>query len=1622
MGFSLKNLGSRIWDQVNMWDDGRTWQNRTPVQRPQNNKPFQAPYKAPVDTRSGRSKRWDQINPFDGGRTSEQATPTTTSSVVGQFGKTLDAASQGWWRGVGGVQSDVSGFVDLVTPGTGTSRYTKAANKLNEDTDQRVIDRDLSRQVYFGGQLSANAAAFKTPSALLGKAGLVDDAASLVNKGGPVVKWATKPSTILDITADASQGAGFRAAREQDVSPTTVATDVAASTLFGGAVSGAGAGFRKIVGMAEDGIPPVYADTKPYTDQVIDAYAETLSKGDKANIDKFRKEAVKQLEAGKADEAFQPFYDESIKAPKVNTVTNNRVQDKGASSVGDTLDIERFKQRAQGETPQVDINEKVAQMSDEDFTNQMMQDLGISKATAQRIVAENNKPAIVNNLYRNKDFVKNAKSPSAYAYKIMTDARAKGTAAMNQNMPPTTQTVNGDPNFTVVDGSGKTNGFPDKEILQPSKTSGPEVPKVTQDKPKVELKTAQAADGQTINTATGEIIPEAPKQDFFERVKTLPDVRDVNRQQADEIIGEMSQRVRDRGAVIEQSLAQKGDSWENFSRAIQEANRSGIEPSKEYADLYNKHIRPIFDELRTASNKEDIGDVGPWYLPQYPKDMDLDQINVGGTLVSDLDNQVFGSAIQRTDALSIDEMVHSPEVMTRYATQAMAERYRRAVDVDKLIQRSIDDGAEMTVDEAHKALDLQDSLSNEIKDTVDNGGIFSTDIEKMDITKKVNDLGQAKKRPQYEITDSLSRANRLTSSSDEIYNSIYLPDGSSMGEASGFNRYTSAEGMAYSMNEELGDGDIVEYLTNQYADVNIDAQAKSKIINATERALNSIDTEKFTPEEVLNARHYYFTRAERNIAREQLVEFLEGHTIRDKQLLKNLNQDSIRMLTTDHVNQSIASNLVNGFTGTVYTGALGWNFLSGLQNVLENKRAYSIFTAKEAATATQQALGDSDIAYRYGIHESKVSDALEQRGKKGKTALWKPMGWFGRSETFKDSVLLHGFENKYMAKKLEGTELTRAVLKDFNKYAIKYGQAGSLGFNKSKTGRLWGQFLQFTVKDLKLQWDMGKKAFGGAGVDAATKRDAQKYLLKLNAQNVAIYLVLNAAIGSSWEYVWGLQNPVQGYDKEGAGMDEKVVRRLPGGPAVDMAKDLYLSIREEQRLAQQEERPTVTSNIINNSIKKDLGLLVPGGNQIFNKTGGFITDQQRGYNENSTGKARFDASEDNINKLRGIVFGRYSTDKAREYFGSSGLAGDLPGRGGEQKYPVGDKFQEKIEKSKGTTWNERSVAFLTGDPVPQDKKPDKKEISRLIGESRAKQDRKTEFFTKNPELEGVYKDMVKTTYNPTTKKNESNVLSPEKWAKVSSDKSLTLYKYLKTEQEKNNKEFGFGIDPIYQITDEGHIKEVLALRSRPTGDDIEREEILRATTDWYKKFEDAERSYYEKMDFKEDPESDFSNSERKQKWLDVKHPDQPEVITKYYKLKETNPDAAKEMFKTTGLSQAFDDYRAARLVEINAKRELEGFPPIDESTFNNVTFGYEDDERKVYNTLAYGKGYGGYSRRSGGGGGGAKEQYESPSKYRVSISTSTPKSGKAKAAPKVAGSAKKSNISKPRVTIKKSKV
>ena len=55
----------------------------------------------------------------------------------------------------------------------------------------------------------------------------------------------------------------------------------------------------------------------------------------------------------------------------------------------------------------------------------------------------------------------------------------------------------------------------------------------------------------------------------------------------------------------------------------------------------------------------------------------------------------------------------------------------------------------------------------------------------------------------------------------------------------------------------------------------------------------------------------------------------------------------------------------------------------------------------------------------------------------------------------------------------------------------------------------------------------------------------------------------------------------------------------------------------------------------------------------------------------------------------------------------------------------------------------------------------------------------------------------------------------------------------------------------------------------------------------------------------------------------------------------------------------------------NDARKTRGLGPIAKEVWDNVSFGFQSDEEKIYKELKYGKGFGGFGF---GGGGGPKDQ------------------------------------------------
>lgn len=215
---------------------------------------------------------------------------------------------------------------------------------------------------------------------------------------------------------------------------------------------------------------------------------------------------------------------------------------------------------------------------------------------------------------------------------------------------------------------------------------------------------------------------------------------------------------------------------------------------------------------------------------------------------------------------------------------------------------------------------------------------------------------------------------------------------------------------------------------------------------------------------------------------------------------------------------------------------------------------------------------------------------------------------------------------------------------------------------------------------------------------------------------------------------------------------------------------------------------------------------------------------------------------------------------------------------------------------------------------------------------------------------------------------------------------------------------GKPIDPIFKLTPQ-QAKYVSELRSRPTGEDEEAKEILRATEPWYQQFEQAQNNFYKAQSeyYKSKPSNDATMNERVKAYQEASMPvEQPEAIKQYYQIKASDPTAAKAFYTNNQeqLKAAFDKYNQDRLVRVNAMRRIEGYPPLSPEVYFNKSFGFDAnyDQNQKRGGFSRGGGFarGGFSRggfgggRSGGGGGGRDNPYEKNALNDVTTTQLTP--------------------------------
>jgi hypothetical protein len=145
-----------------------------------------------------------------------------------------------------------------------------------------------------------------------------------------------------------------------------------------------------------------------------------------------------------------------------------------------------------------------------------------------------------------------------------------------------------------------------------------------------------------------------------------------------------------------------------------------------------------------------------------------------------------------------------------------------------------------------------------------------------------------------------------------------------------------------------------------------------------------------------------------------------------------------------------------------------------------------------------------------------------------------------------------------------------------------------------------------------------------------------------------------------------------------------------------------------------------------NEIKKAAIPLIPAGTQLKKTLEGYQTNQ-KGYSENASGKVQFLAPQDPLGQLKNLLFGKYNTPEAQNYFDKGGILGEkdsntlkaLPPK--DQKAYFDSVMQRRAEEKKKEETHKQQKALILQGKIDEARQLDpeylKRNLKRILKEA-----------------------------------------------------------------------------------------------------------------------------------------------------------------------------------------------------------------------------------------------------------------------------------------------------------------
>jgi hypothetical protein len=1026
----------------------------------------------------------------------------------------------------------------------------------------------------------------------------------------------------------------------------------------------------------------------------------------------------------------------------------------------------------------------------------------------------------------------------------------------------------------------------------------------------------------------------------------------------------------------------------------------------------------------------------------------------------------FGYKKSRQNLNELDDIDVGNDPALDYMTKAK----NRPLMVQSAIQDAANlDGRKIAPEKVVEASEKIIELQKKVKDKSNSAGVLNNDT--------LDDLYKIGKDEGYNQADNTYNPTMFTQEPKTMLESAGV-------YKNGFEQFDNSAGYAGEFVDQLNtnkipDDQVAEALEQSIRGRMPNADA-SAVNSAVDYAMRRIRKEGFDAAQAASV----YERAFTNVAKSEILRTGKTTRFTDGKMRKVMNEQMNGRLLFDSYKKNLAQEADSFLAERINVSLRGGNILSAAYELGDVANIYSKYGLSDVKS-TKLGLGKIDgdrhaMTRKYGQSNAHFASndipeitKMEEIWGNPNTNIAKKIYESYRTgenkllifkyvEEMKTELFFRTADKYYKSQGLEGGALVDKVMEDYLRTMLP---SKLITANRivGKVPRVMTQYLNWSLQATKR---LGRTVSGSDDGGKFAKLSRPERIARGVATEIAPKVLAAAAIGVPIMQLLGMRDftgategDFTGIDSEDKEMLDTVVGYLSLSPALSTAANFYFADRRNDIANERASRgetyraePQERDQPLN--VAKDSAMnLVPFRTQA-KKINQVREAADRGYFENRDGRIQAEAPTSNAAKLYGAVVGKNNTEAMRDYQNNPSALSVVRG----QASPL-----DLITKNQTVS---NVVQNVTGEGTRDYKRPlsgslkdkDGVTIKNKAGEDiLGYSDTAKQALKKSEDKHGkgseqskaVLRDWIKDgrDYNKLYDNFKKipgssqlleeyygdNIVTPEKWRLVQGDEKM--WSYLKDRKQLEARDLGREIDPIYRDSlDDGtkvtpeRAKLMLQERATTTGEDMRQREML-YRTDWYGNVKDAETAYYKTFSEKS---GDSSKTQRVIEWNNLSEQafspekglasqDKYKSITEYNNKLSTfenyDSDERKAFTKSWYNSNPnFNDlkinYELERLGIVNKMRKIEGADPLTEEQFlAKFDFPTKDDNGN-WTFSKYGSGSGGSSSR----GVGSLNKYKISTKGTFNVSSGSPvkSSGKSRV------SAKK--ITKPKVSIKKSRV